>query len=138
MIDPHRHYIPLNKDFSNIDEVLEKLSDEAFIEALTDRAYREIIESGRFSYRGFVASFDRLLDKRTLRGARATIYSAPFGYTKRGSEEFEGVAKHDPFEYILNDRPLKTPYGRRAVERAMEMAAAARTEVGDAIGDPLG
>ena len=51
---PHQHYIPLKKDYSNIDDVFAKLQDDAYIAALTDRAYQDVITTGRYSYRAFV------------------------------------------------------------------------------------
>lgn len=38
-IRPDEHYIPLRKDFSNVDEVVEKFRDEAFCRKLADNAY---------------------------------------------------------------------------------------------------
>ena len=46
-LNPDEHYIPLEKDFSNIDTVLEKLNDIAALESMTERAYRHLIGSGQ-------------------------------------------------------------------------------------------
>lgn len=59
VVVPWEHYIPLKKDFSNIDEVLSKVQDDAFMEAMVERAYRDVIASGKYSYREFIASFDK-------------------------------------------------------------------------------
>lgn len=52
-IEPNVHYIALEKDFSNIDQVLTRLEDIPALEAMTDRAYVHLVASGRFSYRTF-------------------------------------------------------------------------------------
>lgn len=52
-IRPDEHYIALEKDFSNIDEVLARLGDLAALEAMTDRAYAHLVASGAFNYRTF-------------------------------------------------------------------------------------
>ena len=58
---PNVHYIPLRKDFSNVDEVLARLNDETYLEELTNRAYIDIIQSGKFSYKSFIADFDSIV-----------------------------------------------------------------------------
>ena len=54
VIAPHVHYMPLKKDYSNIDDIFGKLQDIAYLKQLTDRAYTDIISSGEYSYRRFV------------------------------------------------------------------------------------
>lgn len=61
IMEPMVHYIPLAKDFSNWDEVLLRLQDEGVRRELTENAYRDLIESGKYSYRSFVESFDEEL-----------------------------------------------------------------------------
>jgi hypothetical protein len=63
VLEPGRHFIPLKKDFSNVDEVLAKLHDDSFLETLTDRAYADIIGSGRYSYEAFVNMVDDVLEQ---------------------------------------------------------------------------
>lgn len=63
VIQPDIHYIPLKKDFSNIEEVLEKLTDDTYLTALTDRAYTDIILSEKYSYEKFIDEFDNFLSK---------------------------------------------------------------------------
>jgi len=55
------HYIPLKKDFSNFDEVMRLYHNEQFRRWLTDNCYTDLIASGRYSYRGFIDSFDKEL-----------------------------------------------------------------------------
>src|SRR5262249_1533733 len=50
VIRPHEHFIPLNKDFSNVDEVLAKIQDDAYVSALTDRAYRDVVGGNKYTY----------------------------------------------------------------------------------------
>lgn len=62
VLKPGAHFIVLKKDFSNIDEVLSKLHDDAFLEAMTERAYGDIIGSERYTYKAFVQLVDATLD----------------------------------------------------------------------------
>jgi hypothetical protein len=58
ILRPMVHYIPLKKDFSNFDLVLQHFRDPSVRETLTENAYRDLIASGTYSYRGFMAGFD--------------------------------------------------------------------------------
>ena len=61
VLQPMVHYIPLKKDFSNMDQVLSLLDDHDFVEKMTERAYRDLIESGKYSYRSFIKYFEDTL-----------------------------------------------------------------------------
>lgn len=63
ILEPWRHYIPLEKDFSNMDEVVEKLRDDTFLQELTDRAYQEVAASGRYSYATLIRQFDEVVSR---------------------------------------------------------------------------
>ena len=47
VLEPETHYIPVRRDFSNLDEALERLHDAPAVEAMTERAYRDVYLSGR-------------------------------------------------------------------------------------------
>lgn len=51
---PGKHYIPVKKDFSNADKVLETIKRDDLRKEITENAYQEIVESGKYSYRRFV------------------------------------------------------------------------------------
>jgi hypothetical protein len=54
VLEAGRHYIELRRDFSNVGEVVELLRDEGLRERIVELAYREVVESGRYSYGRFV------------------------------------------------------------------------------------
>ncbi|MHB8693433.1 MAG: hypothetical protein ACYDHH_19530 [Solirubrobacteraceae bacterium] len=58
ILEPMVHYIPLAKDFSNWEEVVRRFQDEGIRRELTQNAYHDLIETGQYSYRAFVESFD--------------------------------------------------------------------------------
>jgi hypothetical protein len=41
VLKPHRHYIPLKKDFSNFDEVVAKIRDVEGLQEMVDRTFDE-------------------------------------------------------------------------------------------------
>jgi hypothetical protein len=57
-MEPMVHYIPLRKDFSNIDEVIALFRDPHLRRELTDKAYEDLIASGSYSYRALIERFD--------------------------------------------------------------------------------
>ncbi len=63
VMQPWVHYIPLAKDFSNMDEVVEKLRDKNFLRSITKTAYEDLVASGRYSYRSFIREFDAVLSQ---------------------------------------------------------------------------
>jgi hypothetical protein len=61
VLEPMVHYIPLRKDFSNLDEVLEMCRDEALCRELAENAHRDLIASGAYGYEQLVAGVDETL-----------------------------------------------------------------------------
>lgn len=45
-----RHYIEVKKDFSNLDQVFQLMKDESLRKKIVDNAYKDIVESGNYSY----------------------------------------------------------------------------------------
>jgi hypothetical protein len=63
------HYFALEKDFSNFDDVMARFRDPAERRRITDRAYDDLIASGRYSYESFVAGLDEGLAEVGVTGA---------------------------------------------------------------------
>ena len=68
VLEPEKHFIPLKKDFSNVDDVLRRLEDTDYLEALTSRAFNDIIASDQYSYRAFVQLFDDVMRRQWSTG----------------------------------------------------------------------
>lgn len=96
------HYIPLAKDYSNIDEVFARLEDVAFLETMTRRAYDDVIATGRYSLRGFVEGVDAYLSKRAMGRRRATLLSTPVAAIYDG-EAAELLLRPGPDALLLSD-----------------------------------
>ena len=56
-----RHYIPLAKDHSNMDEVVAALGDGSLIDEMTERAYSEVALAPENGYASFVENVDKHL-----------------------------------------------------------------------------
>lgn len=53
---PWIHYVPIAKDFSNLDEVVTVLKDEKKCKIIIDQAYKDIVSSGLYTYEKFAIS----------------------------------------------------------------------------------
>jgi hypothetical protein len=63
VLEPWRHYVPLKRDHSNMDDVVDVIRSPERAKAIIDRAYREVACSGRWSHEAFIDHFDRVLNE---------------------------------------------------------------------------
>ena len=54
VLRPWEHYIPVRKDFADVDKALDAFADHELVSRLVRKAYADVVESGRWSYRTFV------------------------------------------------------------------------------------
>jgi len=58
VLRPGEHYIPVKPDLSNVDEVLEMVASDSERERITANAYRDVVASGRWTYRGLIEQIE--------------------------------------------------------------------------------
>lgn len=110
------HYIPLKKDYSNIETVFARLEDVAFLTAMTERAYRDVIATGQYALAGFVEGVDDYLSRRAMGRRRAMIVSAPVA-ALYGEDAAELLLRPGPDALLLSDMVLAQEFGRGHVAR---------------------
>lgn len=76
---PDRHYISLKSDFSNLDQVVERIRDHAFLQGLVDTAYREVYLEGRNTYHHLAETIDSVLSEFADTAERNTVLSSLIG-----------------------------------------------------------
>lgn len=54
ILKPHIHYIPLKRNFENLNEVINLIKNDSLRKDITERAYHDIVESNIYSYQSFV------------------------------------------------------------------------------------
>lgn len=122
VVKPDLHYIPLRKDYANIDEVFEKLQDFDFLEALTQRAYDNVIASGNYSYRRFVEDVDQDIDARAIRGARYELFATPvLARDRQGTAR--SVLPTRTTSFVLSTHALGGNLQRKEFARALSSSA---------------
>jgi hypothetical protein len=62
VLEPGRHYIPVRRDFGDLDEALERVRDRRLLDRLTRQAYADVYESGRFGSSRLTKTLERILD----------------------------------------------------------------------------
>ncbi len=62
IVEPGRHYFPLKKDCSNFDDAIRFIRDPVSVLAMTNRAFEDIVASGRYGYQSLAAAFDAGLE----------------------------------------------------------------------------
>jgi hypothetical protein len=84
VIEPWKHYIPLKKDGSNLDAVFAALADARLVDEMSERAWQDVVGSGRYGYPAFVKMTDAEMERAAAqcpaaaRGAiSATVAEAP-------------------------------------------------------------
>jgi hypothetical protein len=94
VLEPERHYIPVKRDLSNLDDALDRLHDVDYLEELTSRAYEEIYVPGRWTIKEFSdqlrEAFDTSRGPSPRRPVRSGLRSATVA-TLRGLEAVGGL-----------------------------------------------
>jgi len=118
VIRPNEHYISLKKDFSNIDEILAKLKDDEYLSHLTDRAYQDVVASGKFSYRSFIEGVDADIGCRVLRSNTQNLLRGPlFSVAQDGS--LKQVMPALPYGVTAGLHPLGYPMSVAEMARVL-------------------
>jgi hypothetical protein len=107
------HYIPLEKDFSNVEAVLARLDDLEYLQGFADRAYRRLVQSGDYSHRSLARLIEETIEQQyqlridqnwvTYRSRVAQVWTAVDRTAERKMEEAASPA--------LGEKPTALPLG---------------------------
>jgi hypothetical protein len=111
-----RHYIPIRRDFSNLDEVLEQVRDRRRTEEIAETAYEEIYLSGKYGYSALAAELERVIGRdaphrRRSSGLRMWAVRRVAGMSATGQVAEVRPAAHAGAQVA--------PYWRRAGRRVL-------------------
>jgi len=117
VLEPWVHYLPLNRDFSNVQEVLLAMRDLERCQEVANNSQEKLIDSGKFSYRRLVddAVNGLLADSPS---AVATTWSEMVTYLRRAAQlcKPETVHLHDAAMSLLHE----TLSGQQKVSQCAE------------------
>ena len=86
---PWRHYVPLKRDHSNMDEIVHILQSPDAAQKIIDQAYDEVAKNENYSYSAMVRLVDRVMEEE---------WSASLPHCRNSffQEEFEWLKKQNP------------------------------------------
>ncbi len=128
VLEPMVHYVPLKKDFSNFEEVIELIGDRRVREQIAENAHRDLIRSGKYSYERFVAGVDDDLFAAGLSPALDRAQRAKLGWAIQRSRVWPRavieakslimslpriIARHVPWPWVHELRIPKRYYSKR-------------------------
>jgi len=76
ILTPGRHFITLEPDGSNLDEVIDKLQKKDYVEEIADRAWREVLQRPELQFDAYVDAIDRVLAEEVARHDRSREFIA--------------------------------------------------------------
>jgi hypothetical protein len=113
IIEPDRHYICVKRDYSNVGEVVERINDVGFCREIADNAHRDLVASGRYSYRAFVAWFDAQLARHIPERLRSKASSPALFYARNYVRHGQGIVpRGGSFVVVPSYHLLLGPIGR--------------------------
>lgn len=107
ILKPYEHYIPLKKDFSNIDDVVELLKNDEFINKITENAYNDLIASNRFTYKKFIEGVDEELSSISKNGFVNYNLDSFFNSITKKQERFRKIRLFFSGRKFLGKKILK-------------------------------
>jgi hypothetical protein len=137
ILKPRRHYIPLKKDFSNIEEAIKILMNDEKLQSIADCTFAEIAQDPQYSYEKFIADFDSVVGEeinaiqmpsprkrytKTLYYLHL-VFSLSYFLARTGSMLLQHLVLGTPLRRILYDLwdglPLETRRAIRPLLRIM-------------------
>ena len=96
VVRTREHFICLKKDFSNIDNVLDAIGDADAVQAMADRAFRDIVETGQYGYSRFVSEIDHVLPSRAPRRTNPNVLVYAIVQAGGGDTSWSSTTPHLP------------------------------------------
>jgi hypothetical protein len=101
VLEPDRHYIPVKRDLSDLDDALEAGRDPVLLARITEQAYEDVYQSGRFSSRRLTDVVGQILRDHAGPGARGRSPLVPVAGRIAAAEGFVGRTVVGPVSNVL-------------------------------------
>ena len=102
LIDADVHYLPLDKNFSNVDETIASLEDIQALQAMTERTYQDLVGSGRFGFRAYGRYLQTLIERKF----------DELHLTPRAGSTARLPSNRRERDDLLNEEPTDRPFGK--------------------------
>ncbi|OGQ52549.1 MAG: hypothetical protein A3J24_04600 [Deltaproteobacteria bacterium RIFCSPLOWO2_02_FULL_53_8] len=121
------HYIMLEKNFSNVDDVLDQLEQIDELEAMATRTYDHLIASEKFGYRAFIRNLEEIILEEMNRRSTAPRKSGDLRNNKLEEEipfwqlQTPSKAPKLPVEYQLIEKKKNFIYYRDEIQNLEQL-----------------
>lgn len=89
VIKAGKHYFPLKKDLSNLNEMIKLLKDNNNIQKIVDNAYVDIIDSNKYGYKSYVKKIEKeILDLNFSSKIKNHKINFPIFITKKPKKNY--------------------------------------------------
>ena len=117
ILQPERHYIQVRRDYSNIQDVVARVKDAAYCREIASHAHLDLIASKTYSYRMFVARFDRVLGVHARSAARRRPLLPFRFYARNFIQHDQAIIPYRNRFAVLPSRKLAGDLLRRGLSR---------------------
>jgi hypothetical protein len=119
IINPYEHYIPIKKDFSNINEVVQIMNDTEQVKKIIDNCYNELITSEKYTYRNFA---QRLIKKAYEIKGEPLLEIQDYKPLRKNMEKIillaNNISKKNGFAYIPPNSNCDPTQDIKAIKKA--------------------
>lgn len=103
IIQSHKHYLPLKKDFSNFNQIAALIKDEGCWQELTTNAYNDLILSKKYSYHSYAKFLDSEIKALF---AQKRVASSLMGVKLQKSEQYNRALFNFVYRHIGRFRAI--------------------------------
>ena len=111
ILEPGAHFLQLERNFSNIEEIVESIRDDRLLSEIAGRARKDLIDSGKYSYESFVHEFDQSALLLAKEKQWRTV-----GPSELGEDAFVSLPEPEPA------KPAKSNFLKKLVRKAWKNA----------------
>lgn len=115
VLTPDEHYICVRRDYSNIDDVIDRMKDLAFCHQIAENAYRDLIRTGLYGYRAFAQRFDKVLTNHIRKPVQSRSVSVLAFYTRNYVRHAQAIIPYRNRFFIMPSKKLAHALVRRAL-----------------------
>ena len=108
VLQPWRHYLPLKRDMSNLDEILEIVRQDSKRREIVDAAYQDIVASGRYTYRAFAQFVMAEVQRFATRLSQSSHGSSPSAAAEYADYQQLAEVKKEENGNLQNMSPMPT------------------------------
>lgn len=95
------HYFSLKRDYSNAEEIFEKLKNHELVQSMVDRAYQDVILSKEYSYERFIRRFDEVISRRVTQSCGWVVLDPSTIYINEKTGEMRTYSRKYGFPTIF-------------------------------------